>query len=77
MASKTKVTVSLDRARLAELDEAVVVRDSNRSALIDEALEVWHRELLKQELARGYREMAEEDRETAEHNLRSGVETLD
>lgn len=77
MKEKIKVTVSLDKTRLEELDLVVAARDSNRSALIGEALEVWYREQIRQELARGYREMAEEDRKTAERNLRSGVETLE
>ena len=77
MARKQKVTISLASDRLAELDDIVVARDSNRSALVEEALEVWTRARLQRELAEGYRAMAEEDRKTAEGNLRSGVEALD
>ena len=77
MARKQKVTISLASDRLAELDDIVVARDSNRSALVEEALEVWTRARLQRELAEGYRAMAEEDRKTAEGNLRSGIEALD
>lgn len=76
MAKREKVTISIAADRLAELDEIAVVRDTNRSALIEEALVVWEEQRLKQELADGYEAMAAEDRRTAEANLRSGVETL-
>ena len=77
MAKREKVTISIASDRLAELDEIAVARDTNRSALIEEALAVWEERRLKRELADGYRAMAAEDRKTAEANLRSGVETLD
>jgi len=77
VADKTKVTVSLDRTKLDELDSIVAARETNRSALIEEALDAWHRKQLGKELARGYREMADEDRKTAERNLRSGLEALE
>ena len=77
MAKREKVTISIASDRLAELDEIAVARDTNRSALIEEALAVWEERRLKRELADGYKAMAAEDRRTAEANLRSGVETLD
>lgn len=76
MAKREKVTISIAADRLAELDEIAIARDTNRSALIEEALAVWEERRLKQELADGYKAMAAEDRRTAEANLRSGVETL-
>ena len=77
MSKREKVTISISSDRLAQLDEIVVARDTNRSALVEEALAVWEERQLKQELVEGYRAMAAEDRKTAEANLRSGVETLD
>lgn len=77
MPKREKVTISIASDRLAELDEIVIARDSNRSALIEEALAVWEERRLKRELAEGYKAMSAEDRKTAEANLRSGVETLD
>lgn len=77
MARRQKVTISLASDRLAELDDIVVARDSNRSALIEEALDVWRKARLERELADGYRAMAGEDRKTAEGGLGSSVETLD
>ena len=77
MAKREKVTISIAADRLAELDEVAIARDTNRSALIEEALAVWEEQRLKRELADGYKAMAVEDRKTAESNLRSGVETLE
>ena len=77
MARRQKVTVTIASDRLEQLDEIAVARDTNRSALIEEALEVWEKDRLNQELAAGYKAMADEDRRTAEERLRSGSETLD
>jgi|WetSurMetagenome_2_1015567.scaffolds.fasta_scaffold909127_2 predicted transcriptional regulator len=77
MARRQKVTVTIASDRLEQLDEIAVARDTNRSALIEEALEVWEKEQLDRELAAGYKAMADEDRRTAEERLRSGSETLD
>ena len=76
MPRRKKVTISLASDRLAQLDEIVTARDTNRSVLIEEALAVWEERRLEQELAEGYKAMAAEDRKTAEANLRSSVETL-
>ena len=77
MPKREKVTISISSDRLAQLDEIVIARDTNRSVLIEEALTVWEERRLEQELADGYKAMAAEDRKTAEANLRTGVETLD
>jgi metal-responsive CopG/Arc/MetJ family transcriptional regulator len=77
MACKDKITISMDGSLLSDLDRTAEERHVSRSALIEEALHVWRRERLEADLARGYREMAGEDRATAEANLRSGVESLD
>jgi predicted transcriptional regulator len=77
MAKREKVTVTIASDRLAQLDELAIARDTNRSALIEEALEVWEKERLRRELTAGYKAMAAEDRSTAEDRLRSGVEALD
>jgi len=77
MPKREKVTISIASDRLAELDEIAIARDTNRSALIEEALAVWEERRLKRELADGYKAMAAEDRKTAEANLRSGIETID
>ena len=77
MMHKEKVTISVTRKLLDELDRTASQQRISRSALVEEALRLWHSEQLKQELAEGYQAMAAEDRKTAEQNLRSGVEILD
>jgi metal-responsive CopG/Arc/MetJ family transcriptional regulator len=76
MNHKEKVTISLAPDWIEELDRNAGHRHTSRSALIEEALEVWRREQLNRELAAGYRAMADEDRQTAERNLGSGLETF-
>jgi predicted transcriptional regulator len=77
MSKRQKVTVTIASDRLEQLDEIAVARDASRSALIEEALDVWEKEQLSRELADGYKAMAAEDRRTAEERIRSGSETLD
>jgi metal-responsive CopG/Arc/MetJ family transcriptional regulator len=74
---KQKVTISIARDRLSTLDRAARSRKSNRSALIEEALDTWEREARRRELAAGYRAMAEEDRRTAEDNLAAASQAGD
>ncbi len=77
MARRKKVTVTISSDRLEWLDELAVARDTNRSALIDEALDLWERTRLAAELREGYKAMSAEDCRTAEANLRAARETLD
>ncbi len=77
MARRAKVTITIASDRLEQLDEIALARDSNRSALIDEALDLWEKEQLRRELVAGYKAMAAEDGKTAEHRLRSGIEAID
>ncbi len=77
MASKVKITVSLDETLVRELTEATRHRGKSRSRLVQEALEHWRRSRLEQELKEGYRAMAKEDRATAERNLVVGWEVIE
>jgi metal-responsive CopG/Arc/MetJ family transcriptional regulator len=77
MARRAKVTITIASDRLEQLDEIALARGSNRSALIDEALDLWEKEQLRRELVAGYEAMAAEDSKTAEHRLRSGIEAID
>jgi len=76
MEPKVKVTVSLNAGLVRELGEAGRHLRKSRSRLMEEALQLWRRSQLEQELKRGYQAMAGEDRVTAERNLRAGSETL-
>jgi len=75
MASKTKITVSLDDGLLKELEGVSRQSRTPRSRLIEEALRFWQRSRLEQALKEGYQYMAAEDRAAAEQNLTAGWET--
>lgn len=76
MASKIKVTVSLDESLLKELEGVSRQSRTPRSRLIEEALRFWQHSRLEQQLKEGYQLMAAEDRATAERNLAAGWETM-
>jgi metal-responsive CopG/Arc/MetJ family transcriptional regulator len=76
MASKVKITVSLDKTLVQELVGISRQGRKSRSRLVEEALRHWRRSRLEQELKEGYQAMALEDRETAERNLRVGWEAV-
>lgn len=76
MASKVKVTVSLDRALVRELGRTNRRKRKPRSQLVEEALQLWRRRQLEQALKEGYQAMAKEDRATAERHLAAGWEVV-
>ena len=75
--SKTKVTVTIEREVIRELDRLSIRRRENRSRLVEEAVRLWQDQQLREELAEGYKAMAEEDSKTAESNLAAGVEAIE
>jgi metal-responsive CopG/Arc/MetJ family transcriptional regulator len=76
MASKIKLTVSLDEALVRELESDSRRTRKPRSQLVEEAIRHWHRSRLEQELKEGYQAMAAEDRATARRNLAVGWEAI-
>lgn len=76
MASRVKVTVSLDRTLVTELEGVSRERRTPRSRLIEEALRFWRRSRLEQQLKEGYEAMARADRATAEAHLTAGWEAM-
>lgn len=76
MASKVKVTVSVDEGLVRALAGASRRSRKPRSQLVEEALRLWQRMQLRQALKEGYQAMAKEDRATAERHLRAGWEVL-
>lgn len=77
MASKVKITVSIDEALVRELGGTSRQKRKPRSQLVEEALRLWRRSRLEQELKEGYRAMAKEDRATAERHLAAGWEAVE
>jgi len=76
MASKVKVTVSLDERLVKDLKEVSQQSRTPRSRLIEEALRFWQRSRLEQQLKEGYEAMAKEDRATAEGHLAASLEIM-
>lgn len=75
MASKVKVTVSLDERLLRELGTRGQ-KGKTRSRLVEEALRHWRRRQLEEDLKEGYQAMAKADRATASRNLRAAWEAI-
>ena len=76
MASKVKVTVSLDETLVRELGGAGRQKGKTRSRLVEEALKHWRRRQLEGELKEGYQAMVKADRATARRNLKAGWEAI-
>jgi metal-responsive CopG/Arc/MetJ family transcriptional regulator len=76
MGRRTKVTISIDADALEQLDAISRSQGITRSRLIEDAIRLLRRRLLEEQLAEGYRAMAEEDRECAEAFLAASVEAL-
>ena len=76
MNNKLKVTITLDKTILEEIDRLSKERKESRSGMIEEAIKVWKQKRLEKELMDGYLAMGKEDLETAESNLEAGTEVL-
>jgi len=69
MATRTKITVSLDMEIVKELRLTSRRERIPKSRIVEQALLLWKRERLNRELEQGYRSMAEEDSALAEELL--------
>ena len=69
MPAKTKVTVSLDRRLVEDVDRVARASGRSRSRVVEEALRGWRRRRFEAELRDGYRAMAEETRAASEEWL--------
>lgn len=76
MYSKQKVTVTIDKSIVREIDKLSKEMNETRSHLIEEALKAWRRGQVEQELIDGYCAMSKEDAKTAEQNLEAGKEAI-
>lgn len=74
--NRVKVTLTLDKNLVGQLDQLSKVKEKNRSRLVEEAINRWYQSELEQELIAGYRSMAQEDKETAEKNLSIALEAF-
>ncbi len=71
MASRIKVTVSLDHDLVGALGRFSRKTGRPRSRVVEEAVRLWHRQQLEQALKEGYRAMASDDRATARRYWRA------
>jgi len=77
MARKVKLTLSLDEDVVETLDSVSKQSKQPRSRVVQDAIQLWQRRRLQQELADGYRSMSKEDQETAEQRLAAFREILE
>ena len=76
MASRMKVTVTLDKALVQDLVGASRRMGKPKSRLVEEALTLWRRSLVEQEMKEGYLAMAKENREAAERSMAATWEVV-
>lgn len=76
MASKIKVTVSVDERLLLEVAGRARGQGRSRSQVVEDALRLWRRRQLEQALREGYLAMAKEDRTAAERRLGAAWEAI-
>jgi metal-responsive CopG/Arc/MetJ family transcriptional regulator len=74
---KVKLTLSLDEDVVDTLDSVSKQSKQPRSRVVQDAIQLWQRRRLQQELADGYRSMNKEDQETAEQRLAAFREILE
>ena len=66
MRTKKKVSVTIDAEILGSVEEASKTYNMPKSQLAQEAFGLWLKKKIEELMAKGYEEMAEEDREFAE-----------
>ena len=76
MVAKVKVTISIDRQVLENIDRIARSRKVSRSSLFDAAVRALERAEMVSILREGYESMSKEDRETAEDSLSAAVEVM-
>ncbi|MDP2799434.1 MAG: hypothetical protein Q8O60_06060 [Deltaproteobacteria bacterium] len=76
METKKKLSVTIDKEVLEAVENASKTYHMAKSQLAQEALKLWLKRRTQELLARGYTEMAEEDREFAELSFEAQKETL-
>jgi metal-responsive CopG/Arc/MetJ family transcriptional regulator len=69
VATKIKLTVTIDESLVKELDEEAKKRKLSRSALIEEAIKTLKKKQLEELLKKGYQAMAEENLRIAEETI--------
>jgi metal-responsive CopG/Arc/MetJ family transcriptional regulator len=76
METKKKLSVTIDKEVLEAVENASKTYHMAKSQLAQEALKLWLKRRTQELLARGYTEMAEEDKEFAELSFEAQKEIL-
>ena len=77
MTTKAKLTVTIGRDLVKELDKEAKARKISRSALVEEAIELLKKKGIEELLKSGYRDMADENLKVAEEAIHYGSEAMD
>jgi metal-responsive CopG/Arc/MetJ family transcriptional regulator len=76
MRTKRKLSITIDNKILEELERATKAHKFSKSQLTEEALKLWFKKNTEELMARGYKEMAKEDRDFAELSLEAQEEAM-
>ncbi len=76
MQTKRKLSLTVDNLIFGALEEASRTYNMAKSHIVQQALELWLRRETEALMAKGYEEMAEEDRELAEVAFESQREII-
>jgi metal-responsive CopG/Arc/MetJ family transcriptional regulator len=76
MRTKRKLSITIDNKILEEIEKTTKARNFSKSKLTEEALKLWLKKNTEELMARGYKEMAKEDRDFAELSLEAQEEAM-
>lgn len=76
MGTKTKLSVTIDEETLVAIDKASKAYHVSKSRLAQEAFKLWLKKQTQELMAKGYEEMAKEDKEFAKLSFEAQREIL-
>lgn len=76
MGAKRKMSVTIDADILGTIEDIAEASGTAKSQLAQEALKLWLKKRTQDLMAKGYTEMAEEDRKLAELSFEAQKEVL-
>ena len=76
MRTKSKLSITIDNKILEELEKTTKTHKFSKSQLTEEALKLWLKKHTEQLMAKGYKDMANEDQEFAKLSLKAQEEAL-
>jgi metal-responsive CopG/Arc/MetJ family transcriptional regulator len=76
MRTKSKLSITIDNKILEEIEKTTKTHKFSKSQLTEEALKLWLKKHTEQLMAKGYKDMANEDQEFAKLSLKAQEEAL-